>query len=154
MKRRKYLWSNLIIICVITIIFWGAKNVSETIIDKNEYEREQQDAELLNLIKNVFEDALQNEEVREYTMKRMGDRDYCRFRISNCLRIIFDDIERSYNVIYQNIDKTEIVNKIFLSTKYRKEKSYGWVYVYIDRELNVDVIVYGNNGNIIESEYQ
>ena len=63
MKRRKYLWSNLIIICVITIVFWGAKNVSETIIDKNEYEREQQDVQLLNEIKNVFSDALVDESV-------------------------------------------------------------------------------------------
>ena len=153
MKRRKYLWSNLIIICVITIVFWCAKNVSETIIDKNEYEREQQDVQLLNEIKNVFSDALVDESVREYILKLIGSRDNCRFRVSNCIRIIFDDLEEKYKILYENINKTDISKKIFLSQTFRKEKANGRVYVYIDKNFDVDVIAYDNNGQIINLKY-
>ena len=91
--------------------------------------------------------------MKVYILKLIGSRDNCRFRVSNCIRIIFDDLEEKYKILYENINKTDISKKIFLSQTFRKEKANGRVYVYIDKNFDVDVIAYDNNGQIINLKY-
>lgn len=137
-------------------VFIGIILLLHVIVEKKiiatEIAREKNDINILNEIKQTFDEALKNVDVQQYVLNKIGEREEINIWVGYNDKISFDVVETLYKNIFENLD-TSVTNKVFSSKTCRNNNQSKNVYVYINRYLEVSVKYIYNDWKTVEGEY-
>lgn len=134
---------------IVIVIFGVLQSYTSNKIVSNEIIREQHDYQMLSDVQNIFNEALKENDVKEYVYKWIGNKENCRWTIGECKDDFMTNIENFYDVFYKNMNINDLQKINFLSISCRKK---GVVYVFINKNLEVKVTVQDEK-KIIEEQY-
>ncbi len=134
---------------IVIVVFGVLQSYTSNKIISNEIIREEHDYQMLSDVQNIFNEALKENDVKEYVYKWIGNKENCRWTIGECKDDFMTNIENFYDVFYKNMNINDLKKINFLSISCRKK---GVVYVFINKNLEVKVTVQDEN-KIIEEQY-
>lgn len=134
---------------IVIVIFGVLQSYTSNKIVSNEIIREEHDYQMLSDVQNIFNEALKENDVKEYVYKWIGNKENCRWTIGECKDDFMTNIENFYDVFYKNMNINNLQKINFLSISCRKK---GVVYVFINKNLEVKVTVQDEK-KIIEEQY-
>lgn len=134
---------------IVIVVFGVLQSYTSNKIVSNEIIREEHDYQMLSDVQNIFNEALKENDVKEYVYKWIGNKENCRWTIGECKDDFMTNIENYYDVFYKNMNINDLKKINFLSISCRKK---GVVYVFINKNLEVKVTVQDEN-KIIEEQY-
>ena len=134
---------------IVIVVFGVLQSYTSNKIVSNEIIREEHDYQMLSDVQNIFNEALKENDVKEYVYKWIGNKENCRWTIGECKDDFMTNIENFYDVFYKNMNINDLKKINFLSISCRKK---GVVYVFINKNLEVKVTVQDEN-KIIEEQY-
>ena len=134
---------------IVIVIFGVLQSYTSNKIVSNEIIREEHDYQMLSDVQNIFNEALKENDVKEYVYKWIGNKENCRWTIGECKDDFMTNIENFYDVFYKNMNINDLQKINFLSISCRKK---GVVYVFINKNLEVKVTVQDEK-KIIEEQY-
>lgn len=134
---------------IVIVVFGVLQSYTSNKIVSNEIIREEHDYQMLSDVQNIFNEALKENDVKEYVYKWIGNKENCRWTIGECKDDFMTNIENFYDVFYKNMNINDLQKINFLSISCRKK---GVVYVFINKNLEVKVTVQDEK-KIIEEQY-
>lgn len=134
---------------IVIVVFGVLQSYTSNKIVGNEIIREEHDYQMLSDVQNIFNEALKENDVKEYVYNWIGNKENCRWTIGECKDDFMTNIENFYDVFYKNMNINDLQKINFLSISCRKK---GVVYVFINKNLEVKVTVQDEN-KIIEEQY-
>lgn len=135
---------------IVIAVFGVMQSYTSNKIADNEKIREEYDYQTLSYIQELFNNALEKEDVKEYIKKIIGNQESCKLTIGKCEDKLLYNIKEYYNVLYQNLNGDDWENIYFLSLNCKKN---GRVCVDIDKNLKVDIAIINERGEILEGLY-
>ena len=89
---------------IVIAVFGVMQSYTSNKIVSNEIIREEHDYQMLSDVQKMFNEALKENDVKEYVYKWIGNKENCRWTIGKCKDNFMNNIENFYDVFYKNMN--------------------------------------------------
>lgn|GEM_PF-2459533 len=135
-----------ILFCIL-LIFGVMSQLVCSRIQNVEMKREQNDWKKIVKLQALFENALDDQDVKDYVQSAIGDKNERRFIIGTNKKITFDNLKQKDEFFYNQLQEYGLDGQDFESISINKNIG-KYLYVYINRDMQVTVKMADENGKV------
>ena len=121
-------------------------------IQNVEMKREQNDWNKIVRLQAIFENALEDQDVKDYVQNAIDDRSERRFIIGTNRKITFDNLKQKDEFFYSKLQGYELDGQDFESISINKNIG-KYLYVYINRDMQITVKMADETGKVYSFIY-
>ena len=135
-----------ILFCIL-LIFGVMSQLVCSRIQNVEMKREQNDWKKIVKLQALFENVLDDQDVKDYVQSAIGDKNERRFIIGTNKKITFDNLKQKDEFFYNQLQEYGLDGQDFESISINKNIG-KYLYVYINRDMQVTVKMADENGKV------